>query len=249
MKKIIPIMITVLGTATLASAQTVYEETFTPQGSAITASGWSVSTPDANWYSGTFAYGIVSSATSLPINGQNPLYIGAGSATGINGEVGMFYTTSGSGGFSSINPASYSSLNLNIFANLQGGGGNTAAYFAVQVGGSWYASSIGLTPPVSSDLIYDPETLAFNPAAANWNNLTVTPTLVTIGGQAAGDLSGLITGVGLVHVINNPANSYASWNYADFSVTAVPAPEPGSLALMGAGLGLIALCRRARPAR
>ena len=135
--------ILVLGVSvTLASAQLLYEQTFNPTneplgyGGMIEASGWVVE-PLA--YQGTYNsnYGIIGlydADTNQPINGNTGLFIGTGGP--VTQARGMFYTTSGNGGFDLIDPAAFDQLLLTVYANTQGGGANDVGYFAVQLGDS-----------------------------------------------------------------------------------------------------------------
>jgi hypothetical protein len=107
-------------------------------------------------------------------------------------------------------------------------------FFAVQigavagVGGQWYVSTNGFTSNAPANPFFRHNSLVFNPLSNNWDILTfqegaVNPTgSVTIGGQATNNLSGLITGLGIV-VMGNPAFAGGTTgygiNYATFSVT------------------------------
>jgi hypothetical protein len=130
--------------------------------------------------------------------------------------------------FVAINPASYPAVTLQArFAPGNGAGtvaGNCRVYWAVQVGGSWY-SSVGAIPTSLVQNQYDTNYFAYSAVATNWNNLTIAGNVVTIGSQASSDLSGDITGAGLVFV---HTASGASMNFQDFRITtnAVVIPPP-----------------------
>jgi hypothetical protein len=78
-------------------------------------------------------------------------------------------------------------------------------HFAVQMNwGAWYVTSSELGTATGSRTT---QTMTFDPTASAWNQLTVTgtggtnnATLTIIGGPAAADLTGYITGAGLVTV-------------------------------------------------
>ena len=63
----------------------------------------------------------------------------------------------------------------------------------------------------------------------------------TIGG-AAGALSGNITGVGVLHEINNADGAFDHWNFADYRITAVP--EPSALVLLSLAALSVVIGRR-----
>ena len=238
-------VVVAIGTVAVASAQLLYEETFpfvAGDSSAFNNVGWTVITPPSG-YNGNFAYDITNAATGQPISG-NPVYMGSGSI-----GAGMFYTTNGAGTgpngtseFTSIDPSANPGLTFSIYANLQGTGGSST-YFAVEVGGAWYASSTAMAPPTSTDHYYDLRTLSYDAGAASWNTLAVTDTSVTIGGVASGDLAGPITGVGIVQSV---PGSFNAWNFADYAVTIVP--EPTSVALLSIGALFLVAFGRFRPA-
>jgi hypothetical protein len=153
----------------------------------------------------------------------------------------MFYTTDGQAGFTTIDPASSDRLLLTVYANTFGGGADDLGYFAVQVGDgdpgtgdeAWYISGSPMaTPTQNQGNLFDLRHLEYNPAAGNWNSLTLgTPTI----GGPAGDLSGLlITGVGIVQSLTNPDGDFSSWNYADYRILAVPEPAASGFVIVAA---------------
>ena len=123
---------------------------------------------------------------------------------------GMFYTTDtlgqGSGGdssFTDIDPTLYTNLTFNV--EVRNGNGNLTNYFAVQVGGSWYVATNNPLPVYSPGAPYNAFTnwtMVYSNSASVWNNLTINATSVTIGSQAGADLSGKITGIGIVELYN-----------------------------------------------
>ena len=78
--------------------------------------------------------------------------------------------------FPNINLASYPSLNFSADIAPSFAASNVTAYAAVQLNGTdWYVAASSLAVPTTTDSpTYANYTLAFNPAAANWKNLTVT---------------------------------------------------------------------------
>ena len=119
--------------------------------------------------------------------------------------------------FPNIDPAGFvGSLGLQV--DLQGGGssGNVTAYWAVAMtsGGvtNWYASASPIAAPGSG---FATVTLAFSPASANWDNLTITPSGEVIVSTATGPLSGAMTGAGLVFVIVGSGGDY---NFDNFQI-------------------------------
>lgn len=120
---------------------------------------------------------------------------------------------------------------------------NIAARVALQINGTdWYAAATAFPVPGVESAIYTTYSLAFSPAAAGWNTLTVSGdgsgTSATIGGAAAGDLTGNITGAGLIltHSIND-----GDFDFDNFLISTVPEPS----ACMLLGLGALVLIRRA----
>ena len=88
------------------------------------------------------------------------------------------------------------------------GGNPVHVRFAVQTAaGSWYASNAVFdtgTVGQGSQGNYDPELLTYNPAKANWLNLTIGAAAadgVTIGATPAADLTGNITGIGFIGAV------------------------------------------------
>jgi hypothetical protein len=246
----LPLMIALLGIKTIASAQTLYQQTFngepagTGQGS-LSDVGWSSSGNAA--FSGIYnnrTGNPTDAATSLPIPGVNAVgYAGSGST----GYLAV-YTTGGSGtvgqsSFSAINLAVYPSLVFSVYLQQEQSGTAGPEYFLVQNGGNWYASAVGLTPPTSVDPTdgsfgsFNLESLNLTGAAANWVNVSGVGTgSLTLGSAAGANLTGNIAGVGLIENISG--TSYGSWNYTDFQVSNVP--EPTTLSLLGgAGFALM----------
>ncbi len=118
----------------------------------------------------------------------------------------------GDSAFNAIDPTQHTGLTLSVEASDEGG--TAANYFAVQVGGAWYVSATALT---GSDPSYPEYTLTSTPyttLASAWNQLTINANGVTIGPAAAANLSGPITGIGIVLL------SPGGWNYNEIVISA-----------------------------
>ena len=113
------------------------------------------------------------------------------------------------------------------------------------------------TPTVNQGSTLNLRSLLYDPAAGNWNDLTVDPTntVAPVVGGPAGSLAGLlITGVGVLQSVTNPAplpdfsnaTAFSSWNYADYRITCGTIPEPSALLLLALAAPAVLLVRRAR---
>lgn len=120
--------------------------------------------------------------------------------------------------FPNINVASYPDLSFSVDLAPSFSSSNVTAFFAVQLnGGPWYVSSSALPVPTATDsATYSTYSMAFNPAAANWKNLTIAANNATIGSTAAGNLRGVMTGLGLVFVT---VGSGGTFNFDNVSIT------------------------------
>jgi hypothetical protein len=250
-----------LGTATMASAQALYQETFNGE-AAQTGSGplsdvgWSAS--GVVGWSGIYNNRTGSptdAATSLAISGENAV-IYAGASGGTHGYLAI-YTTDASGAgskgqssFSDISLSLNPTLNFSVYLQEEQAGSTGPGYFIVQNNGSWYASALGLTPPTAVDPTgsfgsFNQDSQNLTGAAANWVNVSgIGGSTITLGAAAGGDLTGNITGVGFIE--NLTAATTGAWNYTDFQVS-TPVPEPTTLALLG-GAGVFAVLMRRRRA-
>jgi hypothetical protein len=135
----------------------------------------------------------------------------------------VYYTSSASDTnqsglpFPNINLASYPSLNFAVDIAPTYNAINVAAYVAVQIdGNSWYVAANPLPVPTTDSSTYATYTMAFNPAAANWNNLIVATSGGIIGSPAASKLGGVMTGAGLVFVT---VGSGGNHNFDNFQIT------------------------------
>ena len=120
--------------------------------------------------------------------------------------------------FPNVDLAGYSSMNFAVDIAPAFAASNVTAYVAVQLnGGSWYVSASPLPVANSPDSqTFTTYTMAFNPAAADWKNLTVTGSGGIIGSPATGNLKGIMTGAGLVFVT---AGTGGTFNFANFVIT------------------------------
>jgi hypothetical protein len=136
--------------------------------------------------------------------------------------------------FPSINLAAYgnpSSLNFSVDIAPSSSSSNVTAYFAVQLNGAnWYVATSPLPVPTATDSpTFSTYYTVFNPAAANWNNLTVSPSGGIIGSPAASDLKGVMTGAGLVFVYMGGGGDFNFDNFV-ISGTGVGGINVGPLA-------------------
>jgi len=179
--------------------------------------GWTLVTPAANNppYEGFYAAG-----SAYNLGTGNPLPVNTIYYTGLAaGQEEMFYTTdaggagsSGDAAFTDINPASYTALTLSVAGTDQG---TTATnYFAVQVGGAWYVSTTALQGYNAAYPSFVTASLPYTTTASAWNQLTINANSVTIGAAATADLSGPITGIGIVET------GPGGWNYNEITVSA-----------------------------
>ncbi len=122
--------------------------------------------------------------------------------------------------FPNIKLASYPTLNFSVDIAPSSSSSNVTAYLAVQLNGAnWYIAANPLPVPTTVDSpTYSTYTTAFNPAAANWKNLTVTSSGGLIGSPAAGNLGGVMTGAGLVFVTVGTGGNF---NFDNFQITGV----------------------------
>jgi hypothetical protein len=128
---------------------------------------------------------------------------------------GMFYTTTNlptpfGSNFTNLDPVAITNLTFNV--EVVNAGGNTTNYFAVQVGSAWY---VPLNNPLPVSANYTNWTMVYVTNAAVWNTLTIdgSLTFVTIGGTAGANLSGPITGIGIVSMNNTNITGFPGLNY------------------------------------
>lgn len=181
--------------------------------------GWSIIVPATQGNSGPPYEGIYGDSTAIDVNTGaslpgNTVYYTFLAA----GQSGMLYTTdtAGNGGngdsaFTDINPAQYTNLTFSVEGNNNGS--EASNYFAVEVGGAWYVST-NLLSSTSSGSGFAAATTTYTNLASAWNTLTINANSVTIGSTASADLSGPITGIGIVML---PPDG---WNYNELVISA-----------------------------
>jgi arabinogalactan endo-1,4-beta-galactosidase len=221
----------------------LYQENFgatAETGLTLAEVGWN-QVPGSGGYGGIYAQANaidVSTGQSLPASAA---YFG-GSSPG----TGIFYTTNGAGSgtagnsaFTSIDPTLYSNLTFSVETQQSYQGANVSSYFAVQVGGAWYVSTNPMTAYVESGggTNFLLTSLVYNPIASGWTNLTIGSSSVTLGQRASANLSGPITGIGIVVKVGS-ASGGGSWDYSDLLIRAtaphiVSQPTNLSVALGG----------------
>ncbi len=188
--------------------------------------------------------GIYVQANAVDVNTGQSLPASAVYFGGSSSGTGIFYTTNGAGSgtsghsaFTSIDPTLYSNLTFSVEAQQSYQGANVSSYFAVQVGGAWYVSTNQMTAYVESaaSANFSLGSLVYNPIASSWTNLTIGSSSVTLGQRASTNLSGPITGIGIVVKV---ASGGGSWDYNDLLIRAtaphiVSQPTNLSVALGG----------------
>ncbi len=148
---------------------------------------------------------------------------------------GMFYTTDASGGgsggdssFTDINPSHYTNLALNV--EITDANAGDTNYFAVQVGGSWYAAT-SFPLPYNTLLSYyqfTNVTLIYTNSANVWQQLALSSTSVSIGAVATPNLTSPITGIGIVEL--------PTANGADYNKLTITAVTPGNSTIIPASI-------------
>ncbi len=252
--------IVVLGVATFASAQVnqnnpnnqvLYSQDW---GSAYLAAGNTApaSLGDVGWtlfpsglgnvYTGMYNQTGNFDTATLAALGNRPEYF-AGQYTSL---IAMQYTTNDAGNgiegagypsFVSVDPTLYTNVTFSVDSEVSSGGSIpfVTNYWAVQIGGpsgSWYVSATPISNnSAAGGLTWNLNTLVFNPAATNWNTLTIGATAITIGGPASAALTGVISGIGLVHVwaasfTGGPGSP--GYNYENLQVSATISNPPGA---------------------
>jgi arabinogalactan endo-1,4-beta-galactosidase len=200
--------------------------------------GW-IQVPGPSGYGGIYPQ-----ANAVDVNTHQSLPTSAADFGGNRSGTGIFYTTNGAGSgtsgdsaFTSIDPTLYSNLTFSVETQQSATGANVSSYFAVQVGGAWYMSTSPMTAYVegSASPNFSLTSLVYNPNASGWINLTVSSHAVTVGSGASGNLSGPITGIGIVVRV---ASGGGSWDYNDLLISAtaphiVSQPTNQSVALGG----------------
>ncbi len=119
--------------------------------------------------------------------------------------------------FPNVKLASYPSLSFSADLAPTFSSSNVTAYIAVQLAGTnWFVSANPLPVPTASDSsAFATYTMAFDPTAANWKQMTVTSSGGLIGAAATTNLSGVMTGAGLVFVT---VGSGGNFNFQNFVI-------------------------------
>ena len=168
--------------------------------------------------------GIYPQTGSTDINTGQPLPPSAAYFYGNSGR-GIFYTTNGAGAgtsgdsaFTSIDPTQYSNLTFSVETQYSTTGQNISSFFAVRAGTNWYVSTNPMTAFAESggSADFSQTSLIYNPAASGWKNLTVARNSITVGSVASANLSGSITGIGVVAVLTGAG----SWDYENLLISA-----------------------------
>lgn len=243
-----------------AQAQVLYRQTFGATGNNVSVDtvGWTVATGTSGTdYTTTFTTspgvgGWIASSTGNPTNLPN-VNTGAPSANESAGIAivslsandirnGIIYTNQ-----FSLNPAAYTEGLT--FSWTQGNNNVNALYqVALQINGSWYASTQTFknttTVSSASDFATQAESMSFNfnTQAASWMNLNFTlGSALTLGSILSADLpSGSITGFGLYMTSPNSVTA----RFDTFTITAVPEPATATLILLGTATSLLIRRRR-----
>ncbi|HTQ50426.1 MAG TPA: glycosyl hydrolase 53 family protein [Candidatus Acidoferrales bacterium] len=197
---------------------------------------------------GNFPVSTVGWANDIP-DGPTRLYQNSGGDGAVyayesSAATTAFYTsatlTRSSGAtFPPINPLLYPGLTLSVDIQPTQTPANITARFAVQMNGAaWFASTTPLPVPGVAGS-YATYSSVFNPTASQWNSLTVsgngTATHATIGILTSTNLSGNITGAGLVFV---HTGSGGTFNFDNFVITAT---NVGTLVINSNANGTVAI--------
>lgn len=201
-------------TVTNAPVGFVYSERFTFVGPAsgnypLSGIGWTEAVPNSP--------NALFQASAQTSEGAAFAFLGSPATT-------VYYTSTASDTnqaglpFPNIRLASYPSLNLSVDLAPSFAGSNVTAFFAVQLNSTnWYIASSPIPVPTASDSgTYATYTSAFNPAAANWKNLTITANGGLVGSTASANLSGIMTGAGVAFVTIGTGGNF---NFDNFVIT------------------------------
>lgn len=241
-------------------AQVLYRQTFgsTENNVSVNTVGWTVATGTSGTdYTTSFTTspgvgGWITHSTGNPTNLPNvntgtpsssqSLGIAIVSLSSNDIRNGLIYTNQ-----FSLNPSTYTEGLT--FSWTQGNSNVNALYqVALQINGSWYASTQTFknTTAVSSASNFATQaesgSFTFNTQAASWMNLNFTlGSTLNLGSVLAADLpAGAITGFGLY--MTSPAAVTARFD--TFTITAVPEPATATLILLGTATSLLIRRRR-----
>ncbi len=219
------------GALPLANAATIYTEDWGNANTSVIGNGtialvgWTgvADSQTAQPYLGMYqATGANDPALGLGLPVNTLFFTGLTASAGANylgqtNGAGMFYTTDTSGtgsagdsAFADIDPTAYTNLTINLEVRTGPVNGYLTNYFAVQVGGSWYVAINNQAPDYEGSYpTFTNWTMVYTNSASVWNNLTINSSYVTIGAQAGANLSGPITGIGIVE-LNNTNFAYGN---------------------------------------
>jgi len=193
---------------------------------------------------GTYPLSTIGWANAIP-DSPNRLFAldyagdGAGFAYEGSPQATAFYATTamdtGASGlpFQTIGLAGASGLTFAVDIAPAFQASNVTASVAVQLNGAnWYVAATALPVDTSVDSTTN-QTVSqvFSPTAANWKNLTLSGTGATIGSTAGANLSGNITGAGLVVAYTGTGGTF---NFDNFKFTGTGGTiviNPGSISL------------------
>ena len=227
----------------IARAQTtnlVYQETFSvpkPNNQMVTNVGWiqdiGGSYGPARIFSGVNNHGVTFPVCAVNTYDDTAPQTNAWYYTTATANGGPYDLPPGDGlgpvsnkmTFPGINLAMVQNLSYTVMAN-NGPGAGEQIHWAVQMNNNqWYVSTNFFIN--ASGNAFQTYTMYFNPAASGWNLLTVSGhctftslnTNVVIGPPAAADLTGYITGGGLVPVFTDTGGNIQFNNYSIFDTT------------------------------
>ncbi|MGB7768808.1 MAG: hypothetical protein WBN22_08140 [Verrucomicrobiia bacterium] len=159
-------------------------------------------------------------------NGNEAFYFTVATANG-----GPYDVSDGDGAGPVTNKMAFPGINLSTVANLSfavacnnGPGATEQAHWAVQINnGQWYVSTNYFTQTGSAfqnfSFIFTNTAGAWNQLTVSGNNVILNGTNVVVGPPAGADLSGYITGAGLVFEYTTPGGSLQFNNYAIYATT------------------------------
>lgn len=223
-------------------AAKLYREDFTSEGDSpdLSVFGWNESETGTNGGS-TGAYG---DPGGTPQDGFQWWYSNTSLAAATT-VTELSYTTE----FSPIDVADITDLSFEYrlerqfnddFTSGSGTGTGVITRLALQLGGQWYVSAASFNSGNVESADWTLRSLAFDPTDGNWrvlNDVDGAPG-VSLGAGAGFDLTGSVTGVGLVSTFNR----YQTINYNFVEIAGVP--EPTTFGLLACGAAGLFACRR-----
>ena len=178
--------------------------------------------------SGNFSVGTAGWTNQIPNNPQRLFQMSGGDgavyAYQANGDVPVttvFYTTTeldnGATGMAlpAINLSLVSGLGFSVDIRPNYDPDNVTARFGVQMNGAdWFCEVNPLPVPATQSATFVTYARAFNPAATNWNTLTLNAANATIGAGASSNLAGTITGAGMIfqHTVDSGTHDFDNFH-------------------------------------